>query len=85
MTAPDSPEEPDMTVTTETCWADPLSARERAELARKLSNACKRFYWAPAPRRAQDPMTARMARRMASAEMGDLHLDVTERAEVPAS
>ena len=70
-----------------TCWADPLTRKERAELARKLANACKRFGNAPMPRRRQagDPAAGRMARRMASAEMSDLHLDVTERAEVPAS
>jgi hypothetical protein len=69
----------------ETCWADPLTRKERAELARKLANACKRFYNAPQRRRRRDgdPMAERMARRIASAEMSDLHLDVTERAEVP--
>jgi hypothetical protein len=66
------------------CWADPLSRNERAVLARKLANASRRFYHAPCGgrRREGDPMTARMARRMASAEMQDLHLDVTEMAEV---
>jgi hypothetical protein len=70
---------------TTTCWADALSARERATLARKLSNACHAFYWAPEPRRRRggDPLTGRMARRMSSADMAELHLDVTERAEVP--
>ena len=70
----------------ETCWADPLSREERAALARKLANACKRFGNAPEPRRrrAGDPMTGRMARRLASAEMGDLRIDVTERAALPA-
>lgn len=69
------------------CWADPLSRKERAELARRLAKYSHRFYWAPPARRRRegDPMTARAARRMASAEMQDLHLDVTERAEVPAS
>jgi hypothetical protein len=81
-----------VTTTTDTCWADPLTRSERRELARKLANACHRFASAPEPRRRRrerrrdyDPMAARMARRMASAEMSDLHLDVTERAEVPAS
>jgi len=69
---------------TAACWADPLSRKERAELARKLANASLRFYCAPARRRRRDgdPAAARMSRRMASAEMSDLHLDVTERAEV---
>lgn len=69
-------------------WADPLSRKERRELARKLANACQCFCNAPAPRnrrRGYDPMTGRMARRLASAEMSDLHLDVTERAKVAAS
>ena len=77
-----------MATMTDTCWADPLTRAERWALSKKLSNACQRFYHAPEPRRRNrtgDPMTGRMARRMASAEMGDLHLDVTERAEVPAS
>jgi hypothetical protein len=67
----------------DTCWADPLSRAERAALARKLANASLRFYSAPARRRRDgDPMAARMGRHMASAEMSELHLDVTERAEV---
>ena len=68
-------------------WANPLTRKERRELARKLANACQCFYSAPMPRRRQagDPAAGRMARRMASAEMADLHLDVTERAEVPTS
>jgi hypothetical protein len=70
-----------------TCWADLLNRKERAALARKLGNASYHFANAPDPRRrrAGDPMTARASRRMASVEMQELHLDVTERAEVPAS
>jgi hypothetical protein len=73
-------------MSTGTHWADPLSQAERRALARKFANACKAFYQAPPPQRRRDgydPMTGRMARRMASAEMSELHLDVTERAEVP--
>lgn len=69
-------------------WADPLTRKERRELARKLANACRCFSNASAPRKARrgyDPMTGRMARRLASAEMSDLHQDVTERAKVAAS
>lgn len=73
---------------TGTCWADPLTRAERAALARKLANAAQRFGNAPDPGRRKllgvSPADARMARRMASAEMSDLHLDATERAAVPA-
>ena len=68
-----------MGTTTGTCWADPLSSRERAKLARKLASACKRFYSDPAGSPA-----AVLSRIVASAEMADLHLDVTERAGLPA-
>jgi len=70
------------------CWADPLTRAERYALARKLASASLRFGNAPAPRRrrdGRDPQTGRMARRLASAEMADLRIDVTERAEVPTS
>jgi hypothetical protein len=62
----------------DTCWADPLNARERRVLARMLSRACHRFYNNP-------PGTpkAMLAQIKASVEMSDLHLDVTERAQVP--
>lgn len=67
-----------MTTTTDTCWADPLTRRERAELARMLARACQRFYNTPAGN-----SRAMYSQIIASAEMSDLHLDVTERAEVP--
>ena len=70
-----------MTASTDTCWADPLSRRERAELSRKLAHACKRFWGG------QYAFIGKLDRansyRAASAELSDLHLDVTERAEVP--
>lgn len=59
------------------CWADPLSRAERRELARKLARACNRFFNTPAG----TPGAVR-SQIIASAEMQDLHLDVTERAEV---
>ena len=77
---------------TATCWADPLSRKERRELSTRLARACGRFYqhrtdgmtavdgmWA-----SHDALTIR-SRIMASVEMSDLHLDVTERAEVATS
>lgn len=76
-----------MTITTDTCWADPLTVRERAELARRLARSCKRSYVAARFVVARDPQPADidMMRDLTiiSAEMSDLHLDVTERAEVP--
>jgi uncharacterized lipoprotein YmbA len=66
-----------MTTTTDTCWADPLSRKERAELARKLASACQRFYNTPA-----GTSSAMLSQIVASAEMSDLHLDVTERVAV---
>jgi hypothetical protein len=59
-------------------WADLLTRKERAELARMLARACKRFYNTPA-----GTAGAMHSQIIASAEMSDLHLDVTERAEVP--
>lgn len=81
-----------MTTMTDTCWADPLSRKERAELARHLGSACKRF-WDAANTRSVIARTHRLtdagnlgnALVMTSAEMSDLHLDVTERAEVPTT
>ena len=70
----------------DTCWADPLSRAERRELARKLARACTRFY---ATRDATGltgflnaDTAITISRTMASAEMSELHLDVTERAAV---
>jgi hypothetical protein len=45
-----------------------------------LARACHRFYNTP-PGNAG----AMLSQVIASAEMSDLHLDVTERAEVPSS
>jgi hypothetical protein len=71
-----------MTATTNTCWADPLTAAERRLVAVKLANACHRLWEAGyAPAVGSD----RPYWHHASHEMQDLHLDVTERAEVPAS
>lgn len=67
--------------TTTTCWADPLSREERTELARKLARACKRFHGARYAFIGEGDSPC--SYREASAEMADLHLDVTERAEVP--
>lgn len=64
-------------MTTTTCWADPLTIRERAVLARSLARSCQRFYNVPAL-----SLGAMHSQIIASAECSDLHLDVTERAEV---
>lgn len=62
------------------CWADPLTRKERVELARKLARACHRFYNTPA-----GTAGAMYSQIIASAEMSDLHMDVTEQAKVAAS
>jgi hypothetical protein len=67
-----------MTNPTVTCWADRLSANERTELARILARACKRFFNTQA-----GTLAAMHSQVVASAEMSDLHLDVTERAAPP--
>jgi hypothetical protein len=69
-----------MTTTTDTCWADPLTRMERKELRLKLARACQRFYNTPAGN-----SKAMLSQIVASAEMADLHLDVTERTEVPSA
>jgi hypothetical protein len=67
-------------VTETTCWADPLSRAERRKVAGILARACNRFYHTPA-----GTPGAMLSQIIASAEMSDLHLDVTERAEVATS
>jgi hypothetical protein len=52
-------------------WADPLSRKERRMVANLLARACERFF------------DAREGGLWI--EMADLHLDVTERAEVATS
>jgi hypothetical protein len=59
------------------CWADPLTRKERLALAGMLARACNRFYTNPA-----GGPGATLSQIIASAEMSDLHLDVTERAAV---
>jgi len=63
-----------MTTATDTCWADPLSRAERRVLREKMARAC----WASHAASAHGCSAV-------CTEMQDLHLDVTERAEVPAS
>ncbi len=69
-------------------WADPLDRGERSRLARMLARSCKRTYDAARFVVARDPQDADVevmrALTLISAEMSELHLDVTERAEVPA-
>ena len=75
-----------MTTTTGTCWADPLSRDERRVLREKLARACKKFWDASGrPRRGPRAATEYRDLVISSAEMSDLHLDVTERAEPAAS
>ncbi len=83
------PEPEEAPVTPKTaCWADPLSRAERRKVAELLARACQRFYYAatsaPDGRRATIRQIVH-AQMNASVEMSDLHLDVTERAEVAAS
>lgn len=80
-----------MTTATDTCWADRLNLAERAILAAMLARACKRLYHNrnfPLPSHVYGVSCTEDARRQgsyitASAEMSDLHLDVTERAAPP--
>ena len=75
------------------CWADPLTRKERRALQEMLARASKRLHHnrnSPLPSHVSGASCMEDARRMgsylrASAEMADLHLDVTERATVPAS
>lgn len=71
------------------CWADPLSRKERRELARKLARSCKRSYRASRFVVARDPQPADIeamrALTLTSADASDLYTDVTERAEVASS
>lgn len=73
-------------------WADPLSRKERRVLREKLARAAKASFWArttsyrPEAGRWEDANACAVARHMhTSAEMSDLHLDVTERAKVTQS
>ncbi len=69
------------------CWADPLAPGQRRALARKLARGCKRS-WDEAAKQFDAgfyaPGSLMRAMASTSAEMADLHLDVTERAAVPA-
>lgn len=61
-----------------TSWADTLSGQERRIVAAKLARACKSFFAATlVPGKSR---TSLAAFSLASAEMSELHLDVTERA-----
>lgn len=80
------------TETITACWADPLTRAERRALARLLARNCMRFWDAADPRlvnrharNLNDTGKLGIALAQCSAEMSDLHLDVTERAEVAAS
>lgn len=70
-------------MSTAACWADPLTRKERAELARKLAHACNRLWGGQYAFIGK--ADSRRSYVLASAEMSVLHLDVTERAEVPKS
>ena len=68
-------------------WADPLSRKERTELARMLASANRRFHSA-----ATTTVNGRVVFRQfvyglvtAAGEMAGLHLDVTERAAEPVT
>lgn len=63
-----------------TCWADPLSRAERRVLRVKLAHACNKSF-----RIREDDIRMPFPHFPLWIEMSDLHLDVTERAEVPAA
>lgn len=66
------------------CWADPLSRTERKTLARKLASACGAAWRART--RGLEPGYPPMGEYVkTSMEMSELHMDVTERAQVAAS
>lgn len=67
------------------CWADPLSRKERRELSARLARSCRISYAAGRVSHRQGDDSLALLLTMTSADMSDLHLDVTERAEVPAS
>jgi hypothetical protein len=74
------------------CWADPLTRKERRALREMLARNSQMFWHAAAPgplriaaRDLDERDALRSALLQASTEMGDLHLDVTERATVAAS
>ena len=69
-----------------TCWADPLTRKERRELARKLARACGEV-WRARTRWLGTDEELRMVSQciLASTDMADLHMDVTERAQVATS
>jgi hypothetical protein len=76
------------------CWASAITTKaERRELADALARWCKSFYDAgeelAIKRRARadgvNPYALGHALMNCSAEMGDLRIDVTERAEVAAA
>jgi hypothetical protein len=72
-------------MTTTDCWADPLTRKERREVAGLLARASHHF-WAAAEPRLPDAYGAHalaFALAACSAEMADLRIDVTERAEDP--
>jgi hypothetical protein len=56
-------------------WADPLTRKERRAVSEMLARARDRFYNTPA-----GTPGAMLSQIVASAEMADLHLDVTEQA-----
>lgn len=74
-----------MTTTTGTCWADPLSRKERTELASKLARTCRLFYAASRGAARRSELDLQKSLVQASTDCGDLHMDVTERAEVPTT
>jgi hypothetical protein len=70
------------------CWADPLTTAERTELRWRLAKYANAFFGAATPEqvhaRTRDVLGALALGHTlmnACAEMQDLHLDVTERAE----
>lgn len=59
-------------------WADPLDRAERRELARSFARGCRRF--AEVAQACEPGCGARRKALAIATELGDLHMDVTERA-----
>lgn len=64
------------------CWADPLTRTERRELAAKLARACRLFHSGSRVAGRSGDAKASLAMTLTSAEMANLHTDVTRRAGV---
>ena len=72
-----------MTTMTDTCWADPLTRAERRQLAAKLARACRLAYASRSVVHRTGETALVISLTLLSADLSELHLDVTEHAAVP--